>query len=128
MTILTSIMVMLTVTLVMIMVPRIYSNRLQFREYAEEGDIDKLIELQAQHNQWIVRHLCMALLALGFVTTMKYLPELEIYSQTAVATAAYSVISFILAFVESIMAQKISGYASSILQPVKEQRKNQRYY
>lgn len=128
MTMPTSIMVMLSVILTLIMVPRIYSNWLQFKEYAEEGDLDKLISLQAQHNQWIIRHLCMALLALGFVTAMKHLPELEIHSQTAAATAAYSILSFLLAFVESILAQKISGFAAATLQPAKERHKEQRNY
>lgn len=128
MTMLTSITVMLAAILILIMVPRIYSNWLQFREYAEQSDLDKLIELQALHNQWIIRHLFIALLALGFVTAMKYMPELEMYSQTATAMAAYSIISFILAFAESIMAQKIAAYAAASLQPVKERRKDQRYY
>lgn len=128
MPILTSITVMLTTILIMIMVPRIYSNWLQFREFAEQGDLDRLIELQTLHNQWIIRHLFIALLALGFVTAMEYMPELERYSQTATAMATYSVISFILAFVESIMAQKIAGYAAASLLPIKERRKNQRYY
>ena len=128
MTMLTSITVMLSTILIMVMVPRIYSNWLQFREFAEQGDLDRLIELQAQHNQWIIRHLFIALLALGFVTAMEYMPELEMYSQTATAMAAYSAISFTLAFIESIMAQKISGYAATTLLPIKERRKEQRYY
>ena len=127
MAMLTSIMVVLSVFLVLVMVPRIYGNWLQFKEYAEEGDLDKLMSLQARHNEWVIRHLCMALLALGFVTAIKYLPELETYSQTAAATAVYSVISFTLAFAESLLAQKISACAVSILQPAKQRQKGQHY-
>ena len=115
-------MVILSVILVLIMAPRIYGSWLQFREYAEDGDLDRLIGLQVLHNEWVIRHLSMALLALGFVAAMKYLPELAEYSQTAAATAVYSIISFTFAFVESLMAQKISGYATSVLQPAKERR------
>ena len=122
MTMLTSMMVILSVILVLIMAPRIYGSWLQFREYAEDGDLDRLIGLQVLHNEWVIRHLSMALLALGFVAAMKYLPELAEYSQTAAATAVYSIISFTFAFVESLMAQKISGYATSVLQPAKERR------
>lgn len=128
MTMLTSIIVVLSAILIMVMVPRIYGSWLQFKEYAEEGDMDKLINLQAQHNEWIIRHLCMALLALGFVTAIKYLPELETYSQTAGATAVYSAISFTLAFVESLLAQKISAFATSALQPAKQPQKGNRNY
>ena len=46
----------------------------------------------------------------------------------AAATAAYSAISFTLAFVESLLAQKISVSTTSKLQPVKEPRDDQRYY
>jgi len=128
MTMLTSIMMLLSVILVMVMVPRIYGNWLQFKEYAELMDLDGLSELQTMHNGWVIRHMCLALIALGFVVAIKYLPGLESYSQTAAATAAYSAISFTFAFIESLLAQKISVSATSMLQPVKEPRDNQRFY
>lgn len=121
-------MTVLSVTLVIIMVPRIYGSWLQFKEYSADGDMDKLSSLQAHHNEWILRHLFMALLALGFVTAMKYLPELAKYSQTADVTAVYCVISFTFAFVESLLAQKISIFASAALQPAKPNPKTNRYY
>ncbi len=124
---LTSITVVLSVILVMIMVPRIYSSWLLFREYAEECDIDNLTNLQAQQNGWVIRHLGMALLAMGFVAAMKYLPELSGYSQCAAATAIYSVISLTFAFVESILAQKISGHTTAMLIPAKEREKEDYY-
>lgn len=126
MTMLTTMMVTLSVVLVLIMIPRIYGNWLQFREYTEEGDMDKLAGLQSLHNEWVIRHLSMALLALGFVAAIKYIPELASYSQTAAATAVYSVISFVFAFVESLLAQKISGYTASTLHPVKQHNNDRR--
>ena len=45
MTMLTSMIVMFSVILVLIMVPRIYGSWLQFKEYAEDGDMDRLIGL-----------------------------------------------------------------------------------
>ncbi len=128
MTMLTSIMVMLSVTLVLIMVPRIYGSWLLLKESAEEGDLDRLNDLQNQHNEWIIRHLCMALLALGFVVVIKYLPELEAYSQTASATAVYSFISLTFAIVESLLAQKISGFSTATLQPAKQRQKINRHF
>lgn len=127
MTMLTSIMIILSIILVLLMVPRIYGSWLQFKEYLEEEDMDRLIGLQVLHNEWVIRHLSMALLAFGLVAAMKYLPELGEYSQTAAATAVYSIISFTLAFVESLMAQKISGYTTSILQPAKQPKKDRRF-
>lgn len=120
MTILTTIMALLSAIMVLICVPRIYGSWLQFKTYAEEGNIDELISQQALHNEWVIRNLCIALVTLGFVAVLKYLPDMEIFSQTAAATAIYSVISFMLAFAESIMAQKISTYTATLLQPVKE--------
>jgi hypothetical protein len=120
-------MVMLSIILVLVMVPRIYGSWLQFREYAENGDMDRLASLQALHNEWVIRHLSMALVAFGFVAAMKYLPELTVYSETASATAVCSIICFTFAFVESLMAQKISDYATSILQPAKQPKKDHRF-
>jgi len=127
MTMLTSIMVLLSSSVALVMVPKIYGSWLQFKEASEAGDLDRLINLQTMHNEWVIRHLSMALLALGFVAAIKYLPELEAYSQTAAATAIYCVISFTLAFVDSILAQKISGCATAILQPVKQLQKRHHY-
>lgn len=126
MTMLTTMMVTLSVILVLIMIPRVYGNWLQLREYIEEGDMDKLAGLQSLHNEWVIRHLSMALIALGFVAAIKYIPELANYSQTAEATAVYSLISFVFAFVESLLAQKISGYMASTLLPVKQHNKEHR--
>lgn len=128
MTMLTSITVMLSAILIMIMVPRIYSNWLQLKDYLEQGDREKLIELQTLHNQWVIRHFGMGLLALGFVTAMKHLPGLEMHSQAAAATAAYSVISLTLALVESFLAQKTAAYAAAVPQSAQKSRREQRSY
>lgn len=126
MTMLTSIMVILSSSVALVMVPRIYGSWLQFKEASEDGDLDRLINLQTMHNEWVIRHLSMALLALGVVAAIKYLPELESYTQTAAATAIYCVLCFALAFAESIIAQRISGDTTAILHPVKHQ-KGKRY-
>ena len=114
MTMLTAIMVMLSIMLVLVMIPRIYGNWLQFRAYTEQGDTDQLAALQLLHNEWVLRHLALAVIALGFVAAITYIPELAEYSQTAVAMAAYSAISFVLAFVESLLAQKISSVTAPV--------------
>jgi len=110
MTMLTSMIVMLTAILILVSVPGIYGSWLQFKDSVAESDVNKLLRLQSQRNEFVIRHMCMALLALGFVVVMRCLPELERYSQTADATAVYSAISFTLALVESIFSQKIYGY------------------
>lgn len=123
MTILTGIMVILSMMLVVTTTPKIYGSWLLLEEYAADGDIDSLLDLQARQNAWAMRHLCLALLGVGFVATMTYRPELAGYAQTAGATAAYSVISLLFSFAESLLAQRISGYAAARLQPVKVHKK-----
>jgi len=120
MTILTSIMLTVTVTAALIMIPRVYGSWLQIMESAEAGDIDKLISLQAQQNSWVIRHFICALLALALVIGMKYCPDMGAPEQMFGVTAAYSALSFVLAFIESILAQKISTLSMGLMQPLKE--------
>lgn len=113
-------MLTVTVTVTLIMIPRIYGSWLQIMESAEAGDIDKLIALQAQQNSWVIRHFICALLALALVICLQYCPDLGAEEQILGVTAAYSALSFVLAFIESIPAQKISNLSMSLMQPLKE--------
>jgi hypothetical protein len=114
-------MLTVTVMVTLIMIPRIYGSWLQIMESAEAGDIDKLVDLQAQQNNWIIRHFICALLALALVIAMEYCPDLGAPEQIIGATEGYCAISFVLALIESVLAQKISSLSINLMQPVKEQ-------
>ncbi|QEM68282.1 hypothetical protein FO488_08970 [Geobacter sp. FeAm09] len=102
------------------MIPRIGFDWLRFREYAHEGDREKLIMLQRQENGWALRHLVCALCAVALVAVMKTCPNLGQPDRLAAVTAVYAVISFCFALVESILSQRIYQLIVSRMEPVKQ--------
>ncbi len=102
------------------MIPKLYGSWLQITESSEAGDIDKLIALQAQQNSWVIRHIICALVALALAISLEYCPDLGAPEQMLEVTAAYSALSFVLAFIESILAQRISNLSIILTQPLKE--------
>ncbi len=113
-------MLTVTVTLILVMIPRIYGSWLQIMESAEVGDIDKLITMQAEQNNWVIRHFICALVALALVFGLEYCPDLGATEQMVEVIVVYSALSFVLAFIESILAQKISSLSMALMQPLKE--------
>lgn len=120
MAMLTSYMLTLTLAIAVIMAPRIYTNWLRLKEYAEEGDLEKLGELQQEENNWVARHLFCAVCGLILVVLTKYLPEMDAPEQLIKMTAVYSMLSFMLAFIESILSHKISLINIARMEPAKE--------
>lgn len=123
MTMLTSYMLTLTLVIALVMAPRIYANWLRLKEYAEEGDLEKLGELLNEENNWVVRHLFCAVCGLVLVVLAKYIPEMDAPEQLIKMTAVYSMLSFLLAFIESFLSHKISILNVARMQPAKERAK-----
>lgn len=123
MTLLTSYILTLTLAIAIIMAPRIYTNWLRLKEYAEEGDLEKLGELLNEENNWVARHLFCAVCGLVLVALTKYLPSMDAPEQLIKMTAIYSMLSFLLAFIESILSHKISILNIAQMEPAKEQTK-----
>lgn len=118
-----SYMLILTPIITVIMVPRIYANWLRFKEYADQEDLEKLGELLQEENSWTARHLFCAVCGLVLVTIAKYMPSMDAPEQLINATIIYSMLSFVLAFIESILSHKISILTISRLEPAKERVK-----
>lgn len=120
MAILTSYMLALTLVIAVIMTPRIYANWLRFKEYAEEGDLEKLGELLREENNWVARHLFCAFCGLVLAAFAKYLPEMGASEQLIRMTAVYSMLSLLLAFIESFLSHRISALTVARMEPAKE--------
>lgn len=120
MTMLTSYMLTLTLVIAVIMAPRIYANWLRLKEYTEEGDLDKLYELQREENSWVLRHFICAFCGLVLAALANYLPEMTASEQLIKITAIYSMLSFLLAFIESFISHKISILTIDRMEPAKE--------
>lgn len=122
MTTLFTLMLTLTLIVPLIMVPQIDSHWMDFEIFAEEGNHENLQVLLKQINRWVMRHLACALIAVLLVAVLMYAPaELEQPGQLAIITGIYAIISLILAFVESLLAQKISHLTAS---PIETEKNN----
>ena len=114
MTTLFTIMLTLTLTVPLLTAPQIDSHWMDFEIFADEGDHENLQVLLKQINWWVMRHLACALIAVLFVAVLMYAPSLlEQPEQLATITGIYAIISLILAFVESLLAQEISHLTAS---------------
>lgn len=125
MTMLFSLMLTLTVAMTTIMVLRICGTWLQVNESAEDGDLERLQALQGQENGWVIRHLVCAILAFSLVAAAKYFPSLGAPENLVDVTAVYSLVSFIFAFAESVLAQRIAVITLSQMQPLQERQEEE---
>jgi len=112
----------LTLLVAFVMIPRIYLDWLHFRAYLQEGELEKLLELQGQENGWVIRHFSCALIGVALVIFVRLYPGLNPPEHLDSVTASYSVVSFVLALVESLFAQKIAQLTAVEGEPVGEQQ------
>lgn len=102
---LNNIMIGLTVAVATIMILRYIANWYRFQACLDEGNEDNLRYLISEQNAWIVRHgICVAG-ALIMVTAIRFLSDVEEYEMLVRSVTTYAIMSFMFAFVESVMAQ-----------------------
>jgi hypothetical protein len=107
---------MLTLTLIvpLLAVPQIDSHWMEFEFLKKEGDHEKLHVLLKQINGWVMRHIVCAFIAVLLVMVLVYFPtQMKQPGQLATITGIYAIISSIIAFVESLLAHKISHLTAS---------------
>lgn len=103
------VMFAINITLIVIMLPRIYGDWLKFVQYREHGDDEMLQELLSTENQWVWRHFFCGVLAVALVVAIRRHPALRGLEQVADVTATYAILSLGFAFTESLFAQKIAS-------------------
>ncbi|GFE57244.1 hypothetical protein [Geobacter sp. AOG1] len=121
---LSAMMLVITVILLSLSFPRIYGDWLSFQNHLEMGEREPLRELLADKKLWMHRHFCFAVLALVMAKVVEGTPLAEGAPRLSQVTAVYAVISLMLAFVESLFAQKITA----LLAGAQESRRNDSDY
>ena len=116
-TITTLLLMTVTITLTVAILPRIYLASIRAEELFLEQEIGLLRELLAEHNAWVVRHLGCGLGALALVWIAKTSPGMEVPGLLAEAMAIYAASSLFFAGLESLLAQKITRILAAV--PVK---------
>lgn len=116
-TITTLLLMTITITLTVAILPRIYGASIKAEELFLEQEIGLLRELLAEQNAWVLRHLGCGLGALALVWIAKTCPGMEVPGQLAEAMAIYAASSLLFAGLESLLAQKIARILAVV--PVK---------
>ena len=89
----------------------------RLRETCEEEEIGGLQKLIINKREWINRHLLCAIAGVILVAAIKLTPSLEEFDLLSVLFAAHIIFSLIFAFVESLLAQRISNALNVRLAP-----------
>ena len=106
---LNTMMVILTLSVAALMIPRIMIDWQRCREFLQEGDEDSLRRLATDQKTWIARHGICALGAVVMVVLIKYLPGMASYEELAGPDTAYGMMTLSLAFFESLLAQRVEN-------------------
>lgn len=117
---LSAMMLVITVILLTLSFPRIYGDWLSFQNHLEGGEREPLLALLADKKLWMQRHFGFAVLALVMAKVVGGTSLVEMAPRLSQITAVYAAVSLMLAFVESLFAQKITA----VLAEARESRRN----
>lgn len=119
-TLLNNIMILLTVIVSALMIPRLMIDWHRFREGLEDSDGEVIRDLVTSQNAWIVKHAVCAVGALAMVAAVRYLPDLAAYQDLAGSMAIYGMISLGLTVVELLMLHRFENSLMT-LRPVRQE-------
>lgn len=119
-TLLNNILVLLTVIVAALMIPRLMIDWFRFREWFSDRDGESIRALVASQNGWVVKHAFCAGAALVMVAAIRYLPDLAVYQDLAGSLVIYGMLSIGLAVVELLMMQRFEQ-SLMVLQPVRQE-------
>jgi hypothetical protein len=115
---LNTIMIGLTVAVAIIMILRYIATWFRFQVCIEEGDENTMRQLVAEQNAWILRHGICVVAALIMVASIRYLPGGDDFAILAGSITTYAIMSFIFAFIESVMAQWLENRMAARQMPL----------
>ena len=104
-------MILITLTMTLAMVPRIYWSFLKAEELVLERE--KMREFRAQR-AWVLRHVRCSLVSLVFVWAAMTFTGLAVPGALAAAVAIYAASSLLFVILESMLAQKIDDILASV--------------
>lgn len=119
-----ALMLVIIAILLSLSLPKMYGEWLLLQNLLDERGSEGLRELLTSKKVWMQRHFCCAFLAMVMVRGVESGYLAEGAPHLSRITAVYAVISLILAFVESLFAQKIT----TLLAGAREYRRNEPKY
>ena len=125
MTLLPAVMMAITLTLTVVMVPKLYLSWLKAERLIQEGEVATLRELLCEQNGWVKRHFACGVTGLALVCLMMRHQPAQSPTALTDSVALYVTISLILAIVESLLAQKIADRLALSLAAVRMRNRKQ---
>ena len=113
MTLLPAFMLILTLTVLITVGPRIVFAWQQFRELAANEDREGLLAMLHQENEWVLRHFVCAISGTALVALMETMPSINPPEYLSAVITAYVLMSFTFALTESLLALKIAPLAQN---------------
>jgi hypothetical protein len=107
-------MIGLTVSVATIMILRYIATWYRFQVCLGEGNEEPLRHLISEQNVWIIRHGVCVAGALIMVAAIRFLADIEEYEKLVGSITTYAIMSFMFAFVESVMAQWLENRMTAI--------------
>lgn len=115
-----ALMITVTMTMTAVMLPRIYMSWIMAERHCIEGETEQLAQLLAEQNGWVLRQFGCGALAtalIWMVHNSRHDPSFPASMEAALAF--YAVVSLVFAVLESLVAQKVSGFLAPVPVPAK---------
>ena len=111
---LNSMMIGLTVSVAAIMILRYITTWYRFQVCLEERNEETMRQLISDKNVWIIRHGACVAGSFIMVAAIRFLADFEEYEKLVGSITTYAIMSFMFAFVESVMAQWIENRITAL--------------
>ncbi|MBU5637025.1 hypothetical protein KOM00_09790 [Geomonas sp. Red69] len=110
-----ALMMTVTMTMTAVMLPRIYMSWIVAERYFLEGEIEQLMQLLVEQNSWVWRQFGCGAAAVAMIWMVRNSPhDLSIPTSMEAALAFYATISLLFAVLESLIAQRASGFLALV--------------
>ncbi|WP_224982751.1 hypothetical protein [Geomonas agri] len=115
-----ALMMTVTMTMTAVMLPRIYMSWIVAERYFLEGEIEQLMQLLIEQNNWVWRQFGCGAVAVAMIWMVRNSQhDLSIPASMEATLAVYATISLVFAILESLVAQRVSGFLALVPAPVK---------
>lgn len=104
----TALLLILTCSMTVVMILRVFGDWFTIKEVIADGAIEAREKLSADLHSWLSRQLACAGLALLLLTAIGNLPGLKLFHEMYSVLATYAGISLSFAVIEMLMLQKLT--------------------
>ncbi|QXE92487.1 hypothetical protein [Geomonas subterranea] len=110
-----ALMMTVTMTMTAVMLPRIYMSWIVAERYFLEGEVEQLMQLLVEQNNWVWRQFGCGAVAVAMIWIVRNSQhDLAIPASMEATLAIYAAISLGFAVLESLIAQRVSGFLALV--------------